>query len=38
MQQAVTRDVVLDPRASKVGLSWFQEESGKIWWTMVLAN
>ena len=38
MQQATTRDVVLDPRATKVGLSWFQEQSGKIWWTMVLAN
>ena len=31
-----TRAVLLDPRATRVGLAWFQEPEGKIWWTLVL--
>lgn len=38
MGQQDTRDVILSPDATRLGLSWFQEESGKIWWTMVLGN
>ena len=38
MGQQDTRDVILSAQATKLGLSWFQEESGKIWWTMVLGN
>jgi uncharacterized protein YkwD len=30
-----TRAVVLDPEARLLGFSWYQEESGKIWWTAV---
>jgi uncharacterized protein YkwD len=33
-----TRDVVLDTRARNIGLAWFQEDGGKIWWTLVLGN
>lgn len=33
-----TRDVILDPRARDLGIAWFQEESGKIWWTMILGE
>jgi len=29
------RDIITDPRARDLGFSWFQEPSGKIWWTMV---
>lgn len=32
-----TRDVILNPAATRLGLAWYQEPSGKIWWTMVLA-
>ena len=35
MEDAATRDVILDPRATELGFQWFQEPSGKIWWTMV---
>lgn len=35
MQQADTRAVILDPNARALGFSWFQEPSGKIWWTLV---
>lgn len=30
-----TKFVIMDPRAEHVGISWFQEENGKIWWTVV---
>jgi len=35
MDEKDTRDVVMDPRATDLGFSWYQENSGKIWWTMV---
>lgn len=35
MAQADTRDVVLDPAARNLGFAWYQEESGKIWWTLL---
>ncbi|MBL4812572.1 MAG: CAP domain-containing protein [Rhodobacteraceae bacterium] len=38
MALTATRDVILDPAATRMGIAWFQEQSGKIWWTMVLAN
>jgi uncharacterized protein YkwD len=37
MEEPQTRAVILDPSATRLGLAWFQEQSGKIWWTMVLA-
>ena len=30
-----TRNVLMDPKAQDVGFSWFQEPSGKLWWTLV---
>lgn len=30
-----TRDVILNPEAHDLGFAWFQEPSGKIWWTLV---
>lgn len=30
-----TRNVVLDPAARSLGFSWYQEPSGKIWWTLI---
>ena len=35
MDEPATRDVVLDPAALDMGFSWYQEPSGKIWWTLV---
>lgn len=37
MQDPQTKAVILNRAATRLGLAWFQEESGKIWWTMVLA-
>ena len=38
MQNPATRGVILDPTATRMGLAWYQEESGKIWWTMDLGR
>lgn len=35
MKQPDTRQVLLDPQARDLGFSWFQEPSGKIWWTLL---
>ncbi|WP_147126579.1 CAP domain-containing protein [Shimia ponticola] len=36
MQEPQTRTVILDDRARDLGFGYFQEDNGKIWWTMVL--
>lgn len=36
METPETREVILDPRAGDLGFAWHQEESGKIWWTLVM--
>ena len=33
-----TRAVILDPNAHDLGFSWYQEPSGKIWWTLVIGG
>jgi len=38
MDQSDTRNVILDRKAVNLGFAWFQEPSGKIWWTMVLGD
>ncbi|MDG1117530.1 MAG: CAP domain-containing protein [Flavimaricola sp.] len=38
VQLPQTREVLLDPTATRMGISWFQEPGGKIWWTLVLGN
>lgn len=38
MQSPDTRGVIMDPRARDLGFSWFQEENGKLWWTLVLGS
>ncbi len=35
MSEADTRSVLLDRTATLIGFAWFQENSGKIWWTFV---
>ncbi|WP_235855990.1 divisome-associated lipoprotein DalA [Mesobaculum littorinae] len=35
MDEGPTRKTVMDPRARNMGVSWFQEPNGKIWWTMI---
>ena len=35
MKDPETRQVIMDPQATEMGFAFFQEPSGKIWWTMV---
>jgi len=35
MEMPDQRSVILDPKATELGFAWFQEPSGKIWWTLV---
>lgn len=38
MEQPDTRQVVLEPAANEMGLAWYQESNGKIWWTLVTGS
>ncbi len=38
MQQPDTRDVIIDANARDLGFAFFQEENGKIWWTLVTGD
>ena len=38
MQEADTRKVILDPNARYLGIAWFQEPRGKLWWTLILGS
>lgn len=38
MDTTGTRDVILEKRAVNIGFSWYQESSGKIWWTLVVGG
>lgn len=38
MGQQDTREVLLDPLATDLGFGWFQEPSGKIWWTALVGQ
>lgn len=33
-----TKGIILDPRATDLGFSWFQEDNGKIWWTLITGS
>jgi len=35
MAQTDTRAVIMDPEARDLGFAWYQEPSGKIWWTLL---
>lgn len=38
MAQPDTRRIIMSPEANNMGFSWFQEDNGKIWWTMVVGS
>jgi uncharacterized protein YkwD len=38
MEKPDTRTVILDPVARNVGFSWYQEPTGKIWWTLITGS
>ena len=38
MAQPDTKRIIMAPDARERGFSWFQEDRGKIWWTMVMGK
>lgn len=38
MDKPDTRRILLSPDADKMGFAWFQEKSGKLWWTLVMGS
>ena len=38
MELPDTRAVIMDPAARNLGFAWFQEEGGKIWWTLLTGS
>mgnify|MGYP001794825375 FL=1 len=38
MNQAETRAVILDPDARFMGFAWYQEDAGKLWWTLNMGS
>ena len=38
LENGFPRSILLDRDASHMGLGWFQEDNGKIWWVQVLGN
>jgi len=38
MEQPETRRVILDREARNMGFSWYQENNGKLWWTLIMGN
>ncbi|MGB4112541.1 MAG: CAP domain-containing protein [Yoonia sp.] len=38
INQTDTRNVILDPKARRMGFAWFQEPAGKLWWTLNMGS
>jgi len=38
MAQEDTRAVILEPNARFMGFAWWQEDSGKLWWTLNMGS
>ncbi|SFU13991.1 divisome-associated lipoprotein DalA [Sedimentitalea nanhaiensis] len=38
MDKPGTRQVIMDPKATNMGFSWYQERTGKIWWTLLMGG
>lgn len=38
MNQPDTRRIILNSSANKLGFAWYQEDNGKIWWTMTVGS
>ena len=36
LKNSLARSVLFDKKASNLGLGWYQQENGKIWWVQVL--
>jgi uncharacterized protein YkwD len=38
MDKPDSRDLLMNPKTTDMGFSWYQENNGKIWWTLVVGT
>jgi uncharacterized protein YkwD len=38
LKNKLSLDIMLDPKATHIGLGWFQEDNGTIWWVQDLGQ
>ncbi len=38
MEDSSTRSVIMSSAATRMGFAWEQTKSGKLWWTLIMAN
>lgn len=38
MQERDTRDVIMDPAAKEMGLAWYQDPTGRLWWVLLMGG
>lgn len=38
MLEPATKDAIMHPDATHIGISWFQDPNGKIWWTLIIGG
>ena len=34
----IGREIILDPKATHLGLSWYQDSTGKVWWVQMIGK
>ena len=34
----IGREIILDAKATHLGLSWYQDSTGKVWWVQMIGN
>ncbi len=34
----IGREIILNPKATDLGLSWYQDSTGKVWWVQMLGK
>ena len=38
LSHLISREVILDPKSTHLGLGWYQEENGTLWWVQVFGK
>lgn len=38
MEKPDTQRIIMSPDADRMGFAWYQESTGKLWWTLIMAD
>jgi|TARA_B100001741_G_C16230937_1_gene449439 uncharacterized protein YkwD len=38
LSHPISREVILDPKATHIGLGWYQEDNGTMWWVQIFGQ